>query len=245
MADEVTKLKEEIETLKQQLEEYKQPKLNIFQKIQKARVELQKKDIKKTGVNKNSNYKYFELEDFMPYVNEICLEIGLYTEIQYTNEKATLYVRDSDNTDDFRKWDMPIEVAMLKGCSAIQNIGGTQKYARRYLYMLAFEISESDTIDGGEVDTEKEEGFKKIGKVQISVIRGILEETQGDEEKFCNHIGVDRLEDICNKDYPFCLKELEKKKVEYYKKQKMISEQKKQQEQFQKELEAKQEDFEF
>ena len=38
MADEVTKLKEEIETLKQQLEEYKQPKLNIFQKIQKARV---------------------------------------------------------------------------------------------------------------------------------------------------------------------------------------------------------------
>ena len=34
MADEVTKLKEEIETLKQQLEEYKQPKLNIFQKRQ-------------------------------------------------------------------------------------------------------------------------------------------------------------------------------------------------------------------
>ena len=69
---------------------------------------------------------------------------------------------------------------------------------------------ESDTIDGVRF-TEKEEGFKKIGKVQISVIRGILEETQGDEEKFCNHIGVDRVEDICNKDYPFCLKELEKK----------------------------------
>ena len=46
-------------------------KLNIFQKIQRARVELQKKDIKKTGLNKYSGYKYFDLGDFLPHINSL------------------------------------------------------------------------------------------------------------------------------------------------------------------------------
>ncbi len=218
-------------------------KLNIYQKLQRCRVEVQSGGLQKTG--KGYSYQYFELGDFLPTINATCDKYGLSPIFKFEKTQASLTIIDCDEPDKSIIFDTPIEIASIAKGSAIQQIGATQTYARRYLYMMAFEIAESDIVDKVEPDLEKEEGFKKIGKVQISVIRGILEETQGDEEKFCNHIGVDRVEDICNKDYPFCLKELEKKKVEYYKKQKMISEQKKQQEQFQKELEAKQEDFEF
>ena len=37
--------------------------------------------------------------------------------------------------NDFRKWDTPIEVAMLKGCTAIQNIGGYIKSMREDIYI--------------------------------------------------------------------------------------------------------------
>ena len=45
--------------------------MNIYEKMQKAKVDLQKEDLKKTGENKFSNYKYYELGDFMPAINKI------------------------------------------------------------------------------------------------------------------------------------------------------------------------------
>ena len=49
-------------------------KLNIYQKIQKARVELQNSKLKKSGKNDFSKYEYFELGDFLPNINKICDE---------------------------------------------------------------------------------------------------------------------------------------------------------------------------
>ncbi|MGU8310652.1 ERF family protein [Clostridium perfringens] len=108
-------------------------KLNIYKKIQKARV-----DLKKIGYNKYSNYKYFELGDFLPHINYICNEIGLYTEFSYEEKLATLTIYNTENLDEKRKWTTPVEVATLKGCSTIQNIIGTQRFARRYLYNDVF-----------------------------------------------------------------------------------------------------------
>lgn len=41
MAEEVKELKAKIKELEEQLKTYQEPKLNIFKKLQKARVELQ------------------------------------------------------------------------------------------------------------------------------------------------------------------------------------------------------------
>ena len=45
-----------------------QKQLNIYQKLQKSRVDLQNKKLKKTGINKYSNYDYFELGDLLMLV---------------------------------------------------------------------------------------------------------------------------------------------------------------------------------
>lgn len=212
-------------------------KLNIFQKIQKARVELQKRDIKKTGFNKFSNYKYFELGDFLPHINEICLNVGLYTEFEYTPDKATLYVIDSDNPEEKRHWDTPVKIPTLKGCSEIQAIGGSQTFARRYLYNMAFEIAETDVIDSGAVDEDAEEAKRKINKASVMTINKLLDETGTDKKKFLSWAGVSKVDDITNEALATCLKMLEKKKNDI--------EIKKQQEEHQKELEQHQEDFNF
>lgn len=185
-------------------------KLNIYQKIQKARVELQNRDLKKTGYNKYSNYKYFELGDFLPHINEICYELGIYTEFIYEEKKATLNIYNVDNLEEVRTWTTPVEVASLKGCSVIQNIGGTQSFARRYLYMMAFEVAETDAIDA--VDEEKEEGKQKINKAAVITINNLIEETGTDRKKFLSYAGVEKVEDITNVALGTCINMLNKKK---------------------------------
>ncbi|MEG3041579.1 MAG: ERF family protein [Clostridium sp.] len=210
----VNKLKCEVEELKKQLEEYKKPKLNIYQKLQKSRVELQNKELKKSGYNKYSDYKYFELGDFLPYINEICDVLGLYCEFQFTKENATLTVIDSESPGELRVWSTPVEIATLKGCSSIQNIGGSQSYARRYLYLMAFEIAEADTVDGGEIDQDAEEGKAKISKAAVMTIKKLIDETSTEENKFLGWAGVNKVEDIQNSMLGTCINMLNKKKIE-------------------------------
>lgn len=212
-------------------------KINIYQKIQKARVDLQNKDLKKTGYNKYSNYKYFELGDFLPHINDICNEIGLYTEFSYEEKLATLTIYNTENLEEKRIWTTPVEVATLKGCSTIQNIGGTQSFARRYLYMMAFEIAETDVIDGGAVDEDAELGKQKIGKAHVLTINSLIQETETDKKEFLAWAGVNKVEDITNEAVGTCLTMLNKKKT--------LKEKREQEELKQIEAEQQQRDFDF
>ena len=199
--------------------ENKEHILNIFQKLQKARVEIQEAGIKKTGKG-YSNFGYFELSDFLPTINKVCFENGLTPIFKFSKEKASLTIINNDCTEENIYFETPLEMATIMKGSAIQQIGATHTYARRYVYMMAFEIAESDMVDSIGPDLEKEEGNKKIDKVHLSVLMGIIEETETNLEKFLEFIGVKNLSDIKNKDYSECLKLLNKKKEEYYKKQK-------------------------
>ncbi|MDK0638073.1 recombinase [Clostridium perfringens] len=212
-------------------------KFNIYQKIQRARVDLQNKDLKKTGYNKYSNYKYFELGDFLPHINDICNEIGLYTEFSYEEKLATLTIYNTENLEEKRIWTTPVEVATLKGCSTIQNIGGTQSFARRYLYMMAFEIAETDVIDGGAVDEDAELGKQKIGQAHVLTINSLIQETETDKKEFLAWAGVNRVEDITNEAVGTCLTMLSKKKT--------LKEKRAQEELKQIEAEQQQRDFDF
>lgn len=196
-----------------------QKQLNIYQKLQKSRVELQNKKLKKTGMNKYSNYDYFELGDFLPGINEICEKNGLATIFNFTSELATLKIIDVDNIESTLEFSTPVEIASLKGCSAIQNIGGTQSFARRYLYIMAFEIAESDMIDGGEIDLDKEKGNQYIDKAAAFVINKLLEETKTDVSKFLGWCKVDKVEHIPNMMLASCMKELKDKKAKIEKAQ--------------------------
>lgn len=122
-------------------------KLNLFQKLQQARVELQEMNLKKSGHNKFAGFTYYTLEDFLPAINIICNNVGLFTAISFDKEYATLRIYDTDDIDKFIEYKSPMKEIEQKGCNAIQNLGSVQSYSRRYLYLSAFEIVENDFSD--------------------------------------------------------------------------------------------------
>jgi len=135
--------------------------VNIYEKMQKAKVELQKKDLKKTGMNKFSNYKYYELGDFMPAINEICLELKLFTQVNFDKENAILTIINIEKVDEKLEYVSEMVKTTLKGCNEIQALGGVQTYQRRYLYMNAFEISENDYYVDGQDNIEDKNNNQK------------------------------------------------------------------------------------
>lgn len=121
--------------------------MNVYKKIQAVRVAFQNKNIKQSGVNKFANYKYFELGDITPVLNNLLLEYGLTSFITFTNEMATLTVVNCDNPSEQVVFTSPMRTVEIKGCNNIQALGGIETYQRRYLYMIAFDIVETDFFE--------------------------------------------------------------------------------------------------
>ncbi len=121
--------------------------MNIYEKLQKCRTDLQNTNLKKTGSNKFAGYSYFELADFLPKVNELFRDAKLCGIIIYTHEIATLTVVNSEKPEETILFTSPMSTAALKGCHEVQNLGAVETYLRRYLYMTALEITDSDALD--------------------------------------------------------------------------------------------------
>ena len=131
--------------------------MSIYSKLAQARVRLQEKGLAKSGKNSYSKYSYFELGDFLPEINRIFAELGLCGVVSFTKELATLTLYDSESEGKI-EFTSPMAKAELKGCHEIQNLGAVETYQRRYLYMTALEIVESDLLDentGNEKATPK------------------------------------------------------------------------------------------
>jgi hypothetical protein len=123
--------------------------MNVYKKLMEARIKLQSMELKKSGHNKFAGYKYFELGDFLPQIQDIFNKIGLCSFISFTSEYATLTIIDTEDNSQV-VFTSPMAEANLKGSHAIQNIGAVETYSRRYLYVSALEIVEHDAIDASE-----------------------------------------------------------------------------------------------
>jgi hypothetical protein len=137
--------------------------MNVYKKLQQARLKLQSAPLKKSGRNSFAKYEYFELADFLPTIQTIFAEVGLCGTVSFGTELATLTIVDTDATDatqpNFVIFSSPMSTAELKGCHAIQNLGAVQTYLRRYLWVAAMEIVEHDSLDAttGKDDPKKAE----------------------------------------------------------------------------------------
>ena len=130
-------------------------KLNIYHKLQSARCRLQALSISKSGKNQFAGYSYFELGDILPPINNINEDLGLCTHINFDNEFATLTIFDCDS-DKSIEFKSPMAKANLKGAHDIQNLGATETYQRRYLYLNAYEVVEHDAVDSSKGKAPKE-----------------------------------------------------------------------------------------
>lgn len=131
---------------------------NIYEKLQRARVLLQKKNLKKSGENKFAKFKYYELSDFIPAVNEIFAELRICSHFNLLENTAELTIFNSENIEEKITFTIPTADCPVKGCTAIQALGGLNTYCRRYLYLNALEIVESDMFDSkaGDIKEEKQ-----------------------------------------------------------------------------------------
>jgi hypothetical protein len=130
----------------QQQAEHEQQQWLVYQKLQQARIKLQSTQLKKSGHNKFAGYQYFELGDFLPTINQIFAELKLCSTVSFDENTATLKIFDHEFGGLIR-FTSPMAEAQLKGCHPVQNLGATQTYLRRYLYVLALEIVEHDALD--------------------------------------------------------------------------------------------------
>ena len=134
--------------------------MSIYAKLAQARVKLQKENLKKTGNNRS--FKYFELKDFLPKVNEIFDELKMCAVVRYSSELATLTIYDCEK-DESIEFTSPMVQKALPSGTEIQNLGAIQTYQRRYLYLTALEIVEDDLVDSippEKTDQKKQESRK-------------------------------------------------------------------------------------
>ena len=128
---------------------------NVYQKLLEARVLFMEEDVKKSGKNMKMSYKYFELQDIVPVATPIFQKVGLLPVVTFTNDEAVMTIFNVDNPGDFIVFTSPMKeidpiVSTKTGgevTNAIQRLGSVETYQRRYLYMIALDIVESDSIE--------------------------------------------------------------------------------------------------
>lgn len=136
--------------------------MNVYQKLIEAREKFLNSDIEKTGKNMNLSFKYFELNDIVPSAIKIFKEIGLLPVVNFTSEIATMNIINVDNPDEQVSFVAPfsqIQPIISNAGKAVTNemqaLGSSITYMRRYLYMIALDICENDSIDANLGQPEK------------------------------------------------------------------------------------------
>ena len=138
---------------------------NIYGKLIQARVKFAGSGVKKSGINRHAEFKYFELEDIVPTANSIFEKLGLLFYVSFDIERATGTLVNVENPEEKIVFTSPMvdltvtdrktgEIKTPAGMNSIQALGATETYQRRYLYMVCLDVVEADAFDAtsGKVD---------------------------------------------------------------------------------------------
>jgi hypothetical protein len=121
--------------------------MSVYKKLQTARLRLVNTNITKSGKNKFAGYEYFELGDFIPAIHKIFDEVGLCGAFTFSGDVAHLCIYDTELEEKAVIFSCPVVQAENVKGQAIQNLGSTITYLRRYLWLMAMEIVEHDSVD--------------------------------------------------------------------------------------------------
>ena len=153
-------------------------KLNVYGKLAQARVDLQKKDLTKSGLNKFAGFKYYELSDFLPHINNIFNDLGLVSQFILTENTGELTIFDTTSEGSIT-FTTPTEELVQKGMQPIQALGSKHTYLKRYLYLNALEIVESDIVDASDSkQSHTQENKQALDKINKENAKGSITQEQ-------------------------------------------------------------------
>lgn len=134
--------------------------MNIYEKLNLARVEFLQSGIKKSGKNIKQAYMYFQLADIIPTAEEIFKKYKL---LKVDNIQENVFVSkviNCETPDEVIEFNVPFAVAdpIISNrtggevTNVVQRIGSSITYIRRYSWQLVLDIVEADLIDGDGMD---------------------------------------------------------------------------------------------
>lgn len=139
-------------------------KMNVYQKLLKARADFLAAKVKKSGKNQHLKFDYFELDDIVPVATRIFSEVGLLPVVCFDGDLATMQVVDTDCPESYITFTSPVVQLNQNGMNAVQALGATETYQRRYLYYMALDICEPDTLDRDQPQQKKKPAESRIIK---------------------------------------------------------------------------------
>lgn len=129
-------------------------KMNIYQKLIEARHQFLEAGVEPSGKHIQLEFKYFELKDIVPVATRIFKELGLVSLVSFNKEEATMTVVNCDNpeeqivfTSPMREINVIVSNTGKQVTNEIQTLGSMETYQRRYLYLMALDVVENDSID--------------------------------------------------------------------------------------------------
>lgn len=141
------------------------PTGNVFKRLLTARAMFLQAGVSKSGKHMELRYKYFELDDIVPIAMECFVSTGLIPVVTFTEEVATMDVINVDAPEERVTFTCPVRYpSENRAVNPVQALGSAQTYLRRYLYMLALDICEPDTIEPTTVKVTDTQVPKEPGK---------------------------------------------------------------------------------
>jgi hypothetical protein len=153
----------------------------IHERMAMIKSDLSKTKIKKSGHNKYAGFKYHELSDFIEHINELNVKHGVndFVVIDEETRSCSITLTSwSDSQDSYtlkipyREAEMLAKGGAASNVDAIQRMGSTVTYNRRYLYMTAYNIQESDGVDSNEQNGSKVPANQPQPKKLLPLIQG-------------------------------------------------------------------------
>ena len=179
--------------------ESEQPIKNIYFKLQQLRVLILEKSLKKSGRNNHSKYSYYEMEDFLPQTTLIMRDLGITSlfNIETDSQGREWATLDIYNMQDGERVSFQYPTAEVfigskdgkGGAQPIQNLGGKTTYMKRYLFINALDLTETDTVENDaqkapKVEVMKDEDLSAIE--QTKTFEDLLVVCGGLKEKYSN-----------------------------------------------------------
>jgi hypothetical protein len=132
-------------------------------------------DVKKSGINRFADFKYFELADIVPAKTKIFSELGLVDMVTFDNDNATATLVNVDSPAEmilFTSPMRPLSTVSAQGknkMNELQGLGAEETYQRRYLYMMMLDIVEADSLDAtiGQNETPKSQNVPQSAQEAV------------------------------------------------------------------------------